>query len=103
LVLLWLLAVAAPRDAEVFATIREKGELPALTDFVLRIAPCLLWLLPFGFAVNARVLYVLGRLPRDDCWRVKVWFSLVLIGMIGLDAFVSYGLFQPWFRVTTLD
>ena len=78
-----------------FARLYEKGELPVPTEFAIAISPYLPRLLPLGFAADAAVLYVLGRLPRRHRWLVVAWFSLVLFDMIAIDVVTHVGLILP--------
>ena len=101
--LVWLviLALFVPKFAELFDRLREKGELPAVTEFVMQLSRHSLWLLPLGLAIDAAVLYVLGRLPRRDRWRAVAWFSLVLIAMLVLCALTVLCLLLPILKPVT--
>ena len=101
--LLWLVILAwfVPKFAELFTRLREKGELPALTEFVMQLSRHSLWFLPLGLAIDAAVLYVLGRLPRSHRWRAVAWFSLVLTAMLIFLLLTIFCLLVPILKMST--
>ena len=100
LVLLGILAWFVPRFEGLFQRLQQRGELPPLTAFVLLLSRHSYWLLPLGLAVDAAVLYALGRLPRKPWWPMIAWFSLVLIAMAVLYALAILGLLLPVQRMS---
>ncbi len=101
--LVWLATLASflTKFGELFVRLQQKSELPALTEFVMRLSPHSLWLLALGLAFEATVLYVLGCLPRRQGWLAVAWFSLVLIGMIALDGLTILFLYLPILKMST--
>ncbi len=100
--LLVYLAFFVPKFEELFARMQEQGELPSLTAFVLLLSRHSLWLLPLGFALDAAVLHVLGRLPRRPFWPVVAWFTLVLIALAVLYVLTEIALLLPIQRMSTM-
>jgi hypothetical protein len=68
------------------------GELHGSMWFAARVSPYLLRLLPLALAVDAIVLYTLGRLPRNQRWCVAVWFILAVVGLVVINALLLIGL-----------
>ena len=92
---LLVLLIHTQRFDEFLAALKDRGELPLLTGFVLFLSGNCIWLLGIGFAVDAIVFYGLGRFPKRRRWFVIGWFSLVLIAIGVLSVLAITGLLVP--------
>jgi type II secretory pathway component PulF len=78
-VLFAVLVGFVPKFERLFEQLRERGELPAVTVFVLAFTWALskygYCLLLFGFGLDAAVLFASGRLAPKLRWLSTAWFS----------------------------
>ena len=75
--------------------------LPAVTDLLIRGSSQWPWVLLVGIALDAAVLYALGRLPRRLWWTMVVWFNLVLAALVFLGALTILALLLPEHQMAT--
>jgi len=103
--LLVLIAVYVPRFEDLFASLHERGELPAVTAWLLslsRLNDALFFLLAFGLltAVDIALTRWLRRSRRGESlyW---VWFAGVVVVGVLASALVVVALLLPVMKMST--
>jgi hypothetical protein len=89
-----------PRFAELYDSLRQRGELPALTGLLLLLYRYWYWLLLFGSTLDFAVLYVLSRLPRRLRWLSVAWSGSVLAIIVVLYLLIIPGLLAPVLKMS---
>jgi type II secretory pathway component PulF len=99
-VLFAVLVGYVPKFEALFARLHERGELPAITALTLALSKYWYCLLVFGFALDAGVLFVLGRLPPKLRRLAILWFGAVLFAIVLLLVIVLFGLLTPVLKMS---
>ena len=82
--LYFALATFLPRFGVLYAELKARGELPLLTDFVVRLWEHANWFFPTAFVFDGAVFFFLNRLPRKAMLATRVWFIAVVVAMVAL-------------------
>ena len=80
---------------ELFERLRERAELPAITVYMLVLYKYWYCIFVLGFALDAAVLFALGRLPPRLRWLAAVWFGSMLAAIILLSVTAILGVLVP--------
>jgi hypothetical protein len=98
------LARFVPRVGEMFDSLRERGELPRVTEFVFFLSDHLVSVVQMGvlgFFVDIAVLIGLSFLPKKLRWLRTTWFVVVLAAIVILFGFVFLGLLIPIWKMSS--